>query len=120
MRLILMLLLFFLCFSVLLSQELKLILDSKKNFKFVQDSSNITFERDMRGLLGIYLDRYKAVLDLNNIDLRLEIGRDNKLKDTSSNYLVSANSLRVSNEFRNVSNGSLIFIQIKILLSLSH
>lgn len=74
----------------------------------------------MRGLLGIYLDRYKAVLDLNNIDLRLEIGRDNKLKDTSSNYLVSAKSLRVSNEFRNVSNGSLIFIQIKILLSLSH
>lgn len=50
----------------------------------------------------------------------LEIGRDNKLKDTSSNYLVSAKSLRVSNEFRNVSNGSLIFIQIKILLSLSH
>nr|WP_267510408.1 fibronectin type III domain-containing protein [Borreliella afzelii] len=109
MRLILMLLLFFLCFSSLLSQELKLILDSKKNFKFIQDSSNITFERDVRGLLGVYLDRYKAVLDLNNIDLRLEIGRDNKLKDTSSNYLVSAKSLRVSNEFRNVSNGSLIF-----------
>ncbi|AYE36328.1 hypothetical protein DB313_02385 [Borrelia turcica IST7] len=109
MRLIFTFLLFFLCIYGVLAQELKLILDSKDGFKFIQESHNISFEKDSRGILGIYLDRHKGVLDFNNIDLRLEIEKDNLLKDTSLNYFVDSNNVKISNSFHNISGNSLIF-----------
>ena len=120
MRLIFTFLLFFLCIYGALAQELKLILDSKDGFKFIQESHNISFEKDSRGILGIYLDRHKGILDFNNIDLRLEIEKDNLLKDTSLNYFVDSNNVKISNSFHNISGNSLIFIQVEILLNLSH
>ncbi|ACH93401.1 MULTISPECIES: LamG-like jellyroll fold domain-containing protein [Borrelia] len=109
MRLIFIFSLFCLYVFSAFSQELKLILDYKDGFKFIQEAHNVNFARDNRGILGIYLDRYKGILDYNNIDFRLEIEKDNLLKDAALNYFVDSNNAKISNSFHNISGNSLIF-----------
>ncbi|UGQ16138.1 MULTISPECIES: fibronectin type III domain-containing protein [unclassified Borrelia] len=118
MRLIFTFVLFFLCIHGVFSQELKLILDSKDGFKFIQEYHNVSFEKDSRGILGIYLDRHRGVLDVSNVDLRLEIEKDNLLKDTSLNYFIDSSNAKVSNSFHNISGNSLIFYSSRNTLRL--
>ncbi|WP_024653573.1 fibronectin type III domain-containing protein [Borrelia persica] len=109
-----------LCFYMpsVFSQELKLILDHKDGFKFIQESHNISFARDKRGVLGIYLDKYRGVLDYNNVDFRLEIENDNIVKDAALNYLIDPSNVRISNSFHNISGNSLIFYSSRNMLKL--
>ncbi|QFP41888.1 fibronectin type III domain-containing protein [Borrelia miyamotoi] len=109
MRLIIIFFLFCLFIFSVFSQELKLILDAKDGFKFIQEAHNISFARDSRGVLGIYLDRYKGILDFDNIDLRLEMEKDNIVKDAALNYFVDSDNAKISNFFHNISGSSLIF-----------
>ncbi|UER67632.1 fibronectin type III domain-containing protein [Borrelia sp. BU AG58] len=109
MRLVFAFLLFFVCARGVFPQELKLVLDSKDGFKFIQESHNVSFEKDNRGIIGIYLDRHKGALDSSSVDLRLEIEEGNLLKDNSLNYFVDSNKAKISNSFHNISGSSLIF-----------
>ncbi|ANF33926.1 hypothetical protein A7978_02260 [Borrelia turicatae] len=109
MRLIFIFALFCLCLYSIFSQELKLILDAKDGFKFIQEAHNISFTRGDRGVLGIYLDRHKGVLDFNNVDFRLEIEKDSIVKDAALNYSVDSNNAKISNSFHNIAGNSLIF-----------
>ncbi|AWG42830.1 hypothetical protein CR532_02375 [Candidatus Borreliella tachyglossi] len=118
MRLIFTCLLFFLCIPNVFSQELKLILDAKDRFKFIQEAHNISFAKDSRGILGIYLDRHKGTLDFDNVDLRLEIDENSDLQDSSLNYFVDSSNAKISNSFHNISGNSLIFYSSRNIVKL--
>ncbi|AAX16966.1 fibronectin type III domain-containing protein [Borrelia hermsii] len=109
MRLIFIFALFCSCISSVFSQELKLILDSKDGFKFIQEAHNVSFTKGNRDVLGIYLGRYKGALDFNSVDFRLEIEKDNIVKDAALNYFVDSSNAKISNSFYNIAGNSLIF-----------
>lgn len=109
MRLIFIFVLFCSCIASVFSQELKLILNAKDGFKFIQEAHNVSFAKGNRDVLGIYLDRYKGILDFNSVDFRLEIEKDNIVKDAALNYFVDSSNAKISNSFHNISGNSLIF-----------